>query len=204
MLILSVPTILLTTAIQVSAQTVTQGEWKTGYVRVVTSPVGSHDATIRYKLSSGEIGFIYYDTTGKQVERDAMWADPYFQQLSINIISNSSGTLILELPRSVIDSKIPDNVTDAPLTAFFRQDTNIIPVPVHELNNTADMRLVSIDFPLLKPDSAYNVGIRGSYAMPEFGAIVPIVLALSLASMLFLTIGFRRFSSEKQPKRIAY
>src|SRR5437867_10325670 len=201
-LILSLPIILLTTAVQVSAQTMAQGEWKTGYVRLVTSPVGSHDATIRYKLSSGEIGFIYYDTNGKQVERDVIWADPYFLSLSLNIISNSSGTLILELPRSVIDSKMSDNVTDAQLTAFFRQDTGIIPAAIRELNKTADIRVVSIDFPLLKSDSGYNIGIRGSYAMPEFDAIAPIALGLSLVSLLFLTIRFRRFSSE-QSKHIA-
>ena len=169
---------------------------------MVTSPVGSHDATIRYKLSSGEIGFIYYDTNGKQVERDVIWADPYFLSLSINIISNSSGTLILELPRTVIDSKMSDNVTDAQLTAFFRQDTGIIPAAIRELNKTADIRVVSIDFPLLKSDSAYNIGIQGSYAMPEFGAIASIALALSLVSLLFLTIRFRRFSSE-EPKHTA-
>ena len=200
LLILSLLATVLIIPIQASAQTVTQGEWKTGYIRVVTSPLGAHDATIRYKLSSGEIGFIYYDANGKQIERDAIWADPYFQQLALNILSNSSGTLILELPRTVIDSKMPDNVTDAPLKAFFHQDTSIIPADIHELNKTADMRVVSIDFPVLRPDSAYNIGITGSYAMPEFGAIAPIALGLSLGSMLFLSIRLRRFSSDKQPK----
>lgn len=183
--LLAIPLTSLISVADGSSNNTAKEEWKTAYIRVVTSPSGTHDATIRYKLSSGEI------------ERGVILADPYFQQLSINIISNSSGTLILELPRSVIDSKMSDNVTDASLTAFFRQDTNIVPAAIHELNKTKDMRVVSIDFPVLRSDSTYNIGIQGSYVIPEFGTIAPIALGVCLVSVLFLTTRFRRFSSEK-------
>ncbi|HEX7033524.1 MAG TPA: hypothetical protein VF172_11040 [Nitrososphaera sp.] len=168
---------------QASAQAAADGDWKTASVRDATSPSGGDNATIRYKLSGGEI------------ERNVVTAYPPFQTLAINIVSDSSGTLILELPRSVIDSKMSDNVTDAPLTAFFRQGTDITPATIRELNNTADMRVVSIDFPVLESDSTYNIGIQGTYVIPEFGAIAPIALGLSLVSALLLTTRFRLFSS---------
>lgn len=133
----------------------------------------------------------------QQVERDVVWADPYFQQLSINIISNSSGILILELPRSVIDSKMPDNVTDSSLVGFFRQGTFTSPAVVHELNGTEDNRVVSIDFPVLGRDSIYNLGIQGTYVMPEFGGWATAALALSLVSVLFLSIKFNTMLHKK-------
>lgn len=215
MLSILIIALLLINPVQASApqNVVTQGEWKIGYIRVVTSPIGTHDATIRYKLSSGEIGFPYKDKNGKaQVERDVIWADPWFHGLSLNIISNSSGTLTLELPRSVIDSRMvgennnnstTKNDDAPPLTAFFRYPTGIVPATIHELNKTSDMRLVSIDFPVLPSDYGYNIGIRGTSVIPEFDGMAPppAALALSLVSMLYLTIRFnRRFNSKKQSR----
>lgn len=171
---------------QASAQSgVPEGEWKTAQIRVAASPLGTYDAPIRYKLSSGEIGIIYTDANGtQQTQRDVILADPNFQQLSINIISSTSGTLVLELPRSVIDSKMSDNSTDAPLTAFFRQDAIITPATVNELSKTEDTRIASIDFPVLKSDSAYNIGIQGTYVIPEFGSFAVLIVAVSIASVI--------------------
>ena len=194
LLILSLLAILLIIPVPASAQTLAEEDWKTAQVRVVTSPSDAHDATIRYKLSSGEIGFIYTDANGtRQIQRDVIQAYPQFQSLSINVINGAYGTLVLELPRNVIDAKMSDNVADAPLTAFFHQDTSIIPAAVQELNKTEDLRVVAIDFPVLESDSAYNISIQGTYVIPEFGAVAPIALGLALTGVLSLATRFRLF-----------
>ena len=197
-MIISILAIAFIIPIQASAQTATTGEWKTLNVRTTTSPVGSHDATIRYKLSTGEIGIFGNDSNGKLIKREEIIVDPYFQSLSTNILSNSSGTLVLELPRTVIDSKMPNNVTDAPFTAFFSENGHLVEANIHELNTTATMRTVSIDFPLLGDVSAYNFSIRGTYAIPEFDENTPL-LVLSLASVVILSLKFRNFGSDKRP-----
>jgi hypothetical protein len=210
-LVLSLSPFLPSPLLQALAATTTviqgeQGEWKTAKVWASPSPAGNYIATVKYKLSNGELGFPYIDINGKaQVERNVIVADPYFQQLSLNIInSTSAGTIILELPRSVIDSKTTtaaDNATrtaaDALFTAFFRYPTGVIvPASVVELNKTADTRLVSIDFPVLPSDNAYNLGIKGTYVIPEFGGWATAALALSFASVLFLFTKSRMFSSK--------
>lgn len=178
-------------------QTHSEPEWKTAYVRVTTSSIDTYDATIKYKLSSGEIGFTYTDANGtQQIERNVILTDPYFQQLSVNIINGSSGTLVLELPRSVIDSKMSDNVTDAPLTAFFRQNGVITPADIDELNETAEMRVISIDFPALQSDSAYNIGIQGSYVIPEFDSTAAFVMVPGIIGSL-LAVGVLQQRSHK-------
>lgn len=96
--------------------------------------------------------------------------------MSIYVIDGASGTLVLKLPGRIIDSKMPDNSADAPLTAFFRQDATIS-ATVYELGKTEGTRIVSIDFAVLKSDPTYNMGIQGTYVMPEFGSF-PVVIEL--------------------------
>jgi len=176
-----------------NSQPLTQGQWETACVRIADIDNPGHcSGTIRYKISTGQIGYLYYDDmSGKKQIVTEVTAEPWFHSLSFNIISNSSGTLVLELPRTVIDSR--NNLPDAPFTVVFVYPKGgVFPTVVHELNSTADKRVIMVNFPFWPSNAGYTTDIGGTYIMPEFGSFAPVSLAMAIVGVLFLTIKSRR------------
>jgi YVTN family beta-propeller protein len=159
--------------------------WKTA--RVFIASEGFSNATIRYKLSSGAIETPYIDMNGqRQVQRNVIVADIYFPSLTIPINSSSPGTLVIELPRRIIDSKMNDNVTDSTFSPVIRTYPGPIlkPAAFMELNKTDTTRVLAVQYPARlsnEMSDQVDIIISGQLSIPEFGTSVAItVMALSI------------------------
>lgn len=103
--------------------------------------------------------------------------------LLLSISSLSHGTLTIELPRNIIDSK--------------RQGTNHVEnyvvfedgqyVPVTQLKNNTQLRTLAIDF----DKGSLQVEIAGTHAVPEFGTVISAtILAIAIIGIIVATTKF--------------
>lgn len=178
------------------AESQTEGEWK--IARIFISSEGYSNATIRYTLSSGAIETPYIDINGqRQVQRDVIVANIHFPSLTIPINSSSPGTLVIELPRSVIDSKMGDNVTDSEFSPLIRTSVGptIKPAVFQELNKTDTARVLSIQYPprlSTELSDQVDVIIGGQLFIPEFEGLGAAVLGLSFMTVVVFTVKLHR------------
>ena len=145
---------------------------------------------IKYKVTSGEV--------------KTMWAIENTKTLWISVNSSSPGKLILELPRSFIDSKDENNVDlEYEVLVSGNEDlrAGAKPAPYEELEKTVDRRVLSIDFPV-EPYNSEIISIQGTHIMPEFGiASTALCISLAVVSVVSaLSINLRRkFAVVKNP-----
>ena len=123
---------------------------------------------------------IQYMINGGSVKN--MTIDGPTSTLTVNVDSTADGKLDIRLPRNVIDSRegndgktgndkdfavvVDDQFTDAT-----------------EATPTADMRQISINL----DQGSQTVEIVGTFAIPEFGAIAAIVLAVAIVGIIVAT-----------------
>ena len=123
--------------------------------------IGAGTYPLKYQVKGGKL-------TGTFTEKDNM-------TLVINILSTSNGSLSIELPRYVIDSKKQGNIDDN-FTVF--EDGQY--TQVSEIKNNNYARTLMIDF-----DKGTSViEISGSRIAPEFGAFANGILALAIAAII--------------------
>ena len=129
---------------------------------------------------AGQTYQIQYMISGGSVKN--MTIDGPTSTLTVNVDSTADGKLDIRLPRNVIDSRegtdgktgndkdfavvVDDQFTDAT-----------------EATPTADMRQISIDL----DQGSQTVEIVGTFAIPEFGAIAAIVLAVAIVGIIVAT-----------------
>ncbi|HEX2614257.1 MAG TPA: PEFG-CTERM sorting domain-containing protein [Nitrososphaera sp.] len=136
-------------------------QWKTFQLKV-----GDKSYPIQYMINGGSV-------TG-------MTIDGPTATLTVTISSTADGKLDIKLPRNVIDNR--QNVTtgnDVEYAVFIDE----VNTDATEATPTADMRQLSINF----DNGSETVEIVGSTAIPEFGAIAAIVLAVAIVGIIVAT-----------------
>ncbi len=121
----------------------------------------SHEYPIKYHITSGRISGIF-------IERDNT-------TLLLNLSSASNGTLVVDLPRIVIDSKGPGNA-DENFTVF--KDGQYVTYSEIKTNSESRTIMLSID------NNPSVIEISGTRTVPEFANITLLILATSIACLV--------------------
>jgi len=124
-----------------------------------------------------------YNTTGGGVT--SITADPAQATFLINIASSEDGTLTIELPRNVIDSKAQGN-TDEDYAVFIDDQ----PKAFEEITNNNEVRTLQIGF----DKGAEKIEIAGTHIIPEFGPIAAIILGIAIIVFIVATTRYNKFS----------
>ena len=108
-----------------------------------------------------------------------MYTDPQESMLVVDIDSTQDGSLTIDLPRALIDSR---TVSDADGKFFVL--VNGDEATFEEVGASADLRTIRVDF----PGGSDKIEIIGtSAAVPEFGVITVMILAIAVASIVVMT-----------------
>ena len=126
---------------------------------------------------------LMYNITGGEVS--SITADRAQSTLLINIASREDGTLTIELPRNVIDSKAQGN-TDEEYAVFVDDQPNNF----EEITNNNEARVLEIGF----DNGAEQIEIAGTQIIPEFGPISAIILAISIIGFILATTKYNKMS----------
>jgi hypothetical protein len=124
-----------------------------------------------------------YNITGGEVT--SITSNPSQATLLINIASREDGTLTIELPRNVIDSKAQGNTDEA--YAVFVDDQ---PTDPAEITNNNQVRVLEIGF----DNGAEQIEIAGTHVIPEFGPIAAIILGLTIIVFIIATTKYNKFN----------
>src|SRR5919108_5947560 len=124
-----------------------------------------------------------YNITGGEVT--SITSNPSQATLLINIASREDGTLTIELPRNVIDSKAQGNTDEA--YAVFVDDQ---PTDPEEITNNNQVRVLEIGF----DNGAEQIEIAGTHVIPEFGPIAAIILGLTIIVFIIATTKYNKFN----------
>ena len=108
-----------------------------------------------------------------------MIVDEEFFELIVLIKPRSDGAITLELPRTAIDAKKSDGTDDVFIVLI-----DGIEVPFVETKNDENARIITIEF----EETDSDIEIIGTYVIPEFGAITSLVLAISIISIIILSL----------------
>ena len=141
------------------------GQWKTSTVNV-----GGKTYDVKYQISSGSVTGMTLDSNTTTLA------------ISVNNVT-TDGKLQLQLPRNVIDARQGADGrsgADTSFAVFIDGAQNVEP---DESTPTADMRQISINFPA----GSEKIEVVGTSAVPEFGAIAAIVLAISIVGIIVAT-----------------
>src|SRR3990170_3728284 len=123
----------------------------------LTARVSAENYCIPYSISGATV-------TGARI-------NPATTSMTININTSSDGMLTLEIPRNVLDTK---SSTDPLFVLVDGEEVD------SEESVTATTRTVTIMF----PNGAEEIEIIGTFAIPEFGAIAALILAVAIISII--------------------
>lgn len=127
----------------------------------ITLRSNTNQYPISYHITNGRI-------SGISIEKDNT-------TLLLNVTSVSNGTLIIELPRNVIDSKGPGNV-DNNFTIF--EDGQY--VNNNEIATNSKSRILMLNF----DNNPSVIEITGTHTVPEFANMTIVILAISIAGLM--------------------
>ena len=103
-----------------------------------------------------------------------IYPDEDAKSLFVNIDSVSDGTLVIKLPREVIDAKFGEGDDDF-FVVIDGEETSF------DEAKAEDERTLTIDYPA----GAEEIEIIGTSVVPEFGAIALIILMISIMAVIF-------------------
>lgn len=121
----------------------------------------SNQYPIKYHITSGRI-------SGITIEKDNT-------TLLLNVSSVSNGTLVIDLPRNVIDSEGPGNA-DNNFTIF--EDGQY--VNYNEIGTNSKSRIIMLNF----DNNPSIIEITGTRTVPEFADMTIVILAISIAGLV--------------------
>ena len=156
---------------QYTASVGTSGGWST-----FTIKVGNDSYPVQYKITGGKVTDMVPSTATSD--------------LTITINSTDKGNLLIRLPRNVIDARAgSDNRSGADENfTLFADD---VPSDTwDQTEQTADRRTLSIDF----DQGTQSIDIVGTWAIPEFGAIAAIILAIAIVGIIVATTRYGKFN----------
>jgi hypothetical protein len=142
-------------------------EWNTFSLKI-----GDKSYQVRYQINGGIV--------------KNMTADPDTATLTVAINSTSDGSLKIELPRSIMDSRTGEG-SDADFAAFIDEAEFTEPSENH---TTADIRTLSIDFPA----GTGTISVIGTSLVPEFSRISAVVLAVAIVGIFVATLLYNQFT----------
>lgn len=145
--------------------------WKTFTIRV-----GDDSYPVEYRITGGTLVDMVPSTATST--------------LTVTISSTANGNLQIRLPRNVIDSRLGDDGRSGADDVFvvFADE---VPSDVWDETATTDtIRTLSIDF----EQGTETIEIVGTWAIPEFGAIALIVLAIAIVGIIVATARYGKFN----------
>ena len=156
---------------QYTASVGTPGGWST-----FTIKVGNDSYPVQYKITGGTVQNMVPSTATSD--------------LTITINSTAAGNLLIRLPRNVIDARAGSDLrsgADENFTLF----ADDVPLDTwDQTEQTADRRTLSIDF----EQGTETIDIVGTWAIPEFGAIAAIILAIAIVGIIVATARYGKFN----------
>jgi len=133
----------------------------TGMNSSITLKSNTNQFPIKYHITSGRISGIF-------IERDNT-------TLLLNLSSASSGTLVMDLPRNIIDSKGPRNV-DENFTVFVDGQY----IDYNEIRANSQSRTIMLNF----NNNPSVIEISGTRTIPEFADTAIVIFAISIAGFV--------------------
>ena len=140
------------------------GQWKTFNIKV-----GDQTFPVQYKISGGTV--------------QNMVPEEKTATLTVTISSTAEGNLQIRLPRNVIEARAGTDGRSGADTDFavFADEENV--EPEESESATVDRRTLTIDF----AQGTETIEIVGTWAIPEFGAIAAIILAVAIVGIIVAT-----------------
>ena len=132
------------------------------YYEVNASPYGTFD--VEYIIRGGIL--------------ETMEIEPEIFALIVDIESTSDGSIILDLPREAIDAKKSDGSDD-----LFIIIIDGMEVIYDEAITNENTRTITIQF----EEGDSDIIVIGTQIIPEFGTIAPLILAVSIISVIILS-----------------
>jgi predicted secreted protein with PEFG-CTERM motif len=145
-----------------------------------TSKCTSKEITIT--ASNGEVYCLPFKFSNGTIPSTSGTLDIGSKTLSLKITGTVANSIILDIPRSILDSKSQSG-SDSEFIVM--SDGKII--SFQQLGSDADSRQVKIEY---SPAHSGNYQITGTHVIPEFGTIASLVLVGSIVSVLFLSGSF--------------
>ena len=140
---------------------------------VTSVPMAScNQSEINARSTSGGSYCIPYSISGGNVISGTI--DVGAMSLIVNVDGLNGGTIMLDIPRSVLDAKIGTNDDD-----FFVL-VNDEETEVDSDEKTASSRTLTISFPA----GTESIEVIGTFIIPEFGVIAAMILAVALVSII--------------------
>ncbi|AIF84794.1 hypothetical protein NTE_02752 [Candidatus Nitrososphaera evergladensis SR1] len=144
---------------------------------------GEQWQTIKMQLKSGTVD-IKYQITGGTLK--SLTGDSDTSTITAMITAASDGQLKIQLPRTVADAKMAGNTTDAEYVIFVDEIEDFA-----DDDHGKDVRTLTIPFAA----QSEQIDITGTFvAIPEFGAIAAIVLAVAIVGIIVATTKYSKFS----------
>jgi len=122
---------------------------------------------IPFKVNKGQ-------TTGVEGKLDVTT-----KTLSLNIRAQDIESMVLDIPRYILDSKSSDGSDSKFVVMSFDKM-----IPYAELEGDSFTRKVKIDY---SPVRNGQIDIMGTHVIPEFGSVAVIILAVSVSSILIFS-----------------
>ncbi|MHB8601139.1 MAG: PEFG-CTERM sorting domain-containing protein [Nitrosotalea sp.] len=144
-----------------------------------------------YSLQAGGQTYnIPYIIKGGTVSSMNILAQQYTFEITLN--TNADGSITVTLPRNMIDAKIPPppnldaNLTGAKIDTSGLEDSSFIVTvngkQVTQFSETKNQSVRILSIPFHNGDS--KIDIVGTVAVPEFGPIAALVLAIAIVSII--------------------
>ena len=167
-----------------AAKTSTNATSAKSSASVTTAATTTAPSNSTTNLKSGSKMYpLNYRITGSGNKLNSVSLEKDSSTLLLNISSPSHGTLIIELPRNIIDSKRQGTNHDQNYVVF--EDSQY--VPVTQLKNNTQSRTLAIDF----DKGSLQIEVAGTHAVPEFGAIISaVILAIAIVGIIVATTKF--------------
>jgi hypothetical protein len=125
---------------------------------------------------------IAYNITGGEISNITAMKEN--ATLMIDMATNDDGTLILELPRNIMDSKNPQN-EDEDYILF----ADGIQTGADQIVTNNQVRTLSVDF----DNGVEQIEIAGTRIVPEFGPLSGLLLAVGVLGVLAITAKLTKF-----------
>ncbi len=135
------------------------------------------ETTNIFEVDAGNSGTFDVEYTIKGGTVEDMVVDPEIFGLIVIINSTDDGTISLNLPRDSIDAKTQDGEDDTYIVLI----DGIEVVPQETKEN--DSRILTIAF----EEGDSDIEIIGTFVVPEFGALMTLILLIGITSMIVLT-----------------
>lgn len=151
-----------------------------GGMSLTTHAQGSN-STIEIKIDDKSYP-ITYNMTGGEISNMTAMKDN--STLVIDLVTNDDGTIVLELPRNIMDSKSPQN-KDEDYIVF----ADGLQTGADQITTDDQVRTLSIDF----DKGVEQLEIAGTRIVPEFGPLTALLLAVGVLGVLTVTAKLTKF-----------